>query len=137
MDIRYLAGFFDADGSVGIYATTAFRGRYHLAVSISQNSRGKHILEAYERRFGGGVSLLHKKGMKENWSEAWQWRCYADTAVEALITLAPYLTLKKEEAEVAIEWQTTKIKGKSGAGNKRCTAADKVYSDRLKELKHV
>lgn len=133
MDIRYLAGFFDADGSVGIYARP--RGRYHLSVAISQNVKGKNILLEYERRFGGGVTLAHRKGLKKNWSEAWQWRCYGDTAAKALIALVPYLTLKKEEAELGVEWQTTKVKGTGGAGKKRCKDGDKVYSDRLKKMK--
>lgn len=56
-EIEYLAGFFDGEGSVGIY--TNGRGLFHLRTQLTQNV-GKHSTRLVDHAFAERVSRLVK-----------------------------------------------------------------------------
>lgn len=103
IDIAYMAGFFDGEGSISIMRRA--KGKpYWLRVQLGQAN--KWILQLIQFQFGG--SLFHNRP-RENRREAWQWSASANIAMGFLKCILPYLKLKKGEAEIAIHFQEGKI----------------------------
>ena len=101
MDIHYLAGFFDGEGCICITEKTdkeAKRGiGYRIIVDVSQKK--PEVLELFKERWGG--SILNGKRCK-------RWTVYSENALSALIDLAPYLQIKRQQAELGILFQLRK-----------------------------
>lgn len=103
MDDRYIAGFFDGEGCVGVYR----RGtHYSLLVQLTQvdTPETERLLNALRDRFGGTVGRrpsLSGRGVIA-------WSIGSDGAATFLETIAEHLILKRDQAIVAAEWQRTR-----------------------------
>ncbi len=101
---EYAAGFFDGEGSIGIYPTTFDgRDRYYLRTQITQSvsALSTELLTALRELHGGNLSLI--TGARRNKVYNWQLNSYK--AAKFLRWLEPHLRLKREQAELAIAWQ--------------------------------
>ena len=98
--LAYMAGFFDADGSAGIYAG-GNRGRT-LRVQITQlvSPESSILLDAASLRWGGCRSVMSFKNKRE----AYNWQANGVNGHGMLIELLPHLKIKRAQAELAIEW---------------------------------
>lgn len=105
IDIAYIAGFFDGEGSIFISKS---RKQYFLTVSISNTD--KSVLESIQRIMGGSLSKSPDK--RENCSHLFRLRLYCDEAKKFLEKILPYLKIKKEQAKLSIEFQSKMKKGK-------------------------
>lgn len=103
-DIKYIAGFFDGEGSVGIYKNSSKKyPGFYLRTQITQN-KGKEVeglMLFLKNAYGGnlGEQKTLSSGIKYNWQLG------SDSAVRFLEDIKPYLILKKKQAEIAIAWQ--------------------------------
>ena len=95
MELSYLAGFFDGEGSVGIAGES-------LQVRVVNSYRP--ILERFQETFGGVVAV-HNKGDEKS-RLTWEWRCYGDTAAAALVALLPLLKEKGPQAYLGLHYRT-------------------------------
>lgn len=98
-DLRWLAGFFDGEGSIGIYPRNANRTKtkkyYVLVVSLAQSGDdGKEILESVQHKFGGSVYSQ----TKPNHKVMWKWNVSAIKAQKFLEILEPFLIIKRSQA---------------------------------------
>lgn len=94
MNINYIAGFFDGEGSIVI-------SNNRVTLSIPQTDE-KILLKIKEFFKKGNVYTLKKR--KEHWKDAWVYRCNGSFQVlEILLKLEPFLILKKDKALKAIE----------------------------------
>lgn len=101
--MAYFAGFFDADGNVGIHRNG--KGQpLRLKCVVAQVAFGP--VEAFQQRFGG---LLNRRAYdspsRANWSPIHVWRIDCAKAEAFLRTVVPYLILKRERAELALEFR--------------------------------
>lgn len=97
--LAYIAGFFDGEGSIGVYkATRQGRDRFCLRTQLTQNSslNSEYLFKRLTARYGGNASL---QGKKRNW------QLNGDKAMAFLQDIAPFLILKRSQAELAIAWQ--------------------------------
>lgn len=94
-DLQYLAGFFDGEGSVGIAGTS-------LQVRVVNSYRP--TLDLFQRTFGGVVAVHHTGDEKTRLT--WEWRCYGDTAAQALAALLPLLKEKGPQAYLGLHFRT-------------------------------
>ncbi len=144
--LHYIAGFFDGEGSIGVYRDG--RGRHHLRTQLAQNVTpvSSSLFESFKHRWGGNLSLDHnRKG------SCFNWQLNSSTAVRFLMDIHPYLILKKEQALLALMWQGGRPEaGRNEKGHfvtvrdpidekvatmlKRLKAED-VSSDELRQLK--
>jgi predicted transposase len=109
-DIAYAAGFFDGEGSINIKkpGKTPKSSGHRLVVSVSQSKPAP--LEWICERWGGGVRRLRRRH-----KAAWEWSVGSKLAGAFLQDLLPFLMVKREEAIVAIEFQSRKRNtGKTG-----------------------
>lgn len=104
ISIEYLAGFFDGEGSVGLYASSSSK-RHSLRVCINQveSDVSRQIFLEILSRFGGGFSF--PKRAKPHHRQAISWSVYGDDAVLFLRSIEPHLLLKKGEVQAVLAWQ--------------------------------
>lgn len=98
----YYAGFFDGEGSIGIYRNG--RGAWHLRTQLTQNinKASASLLDEMQALFGGNLSLM--RGERYRGGRAYNWQLNGETAVRFLQDVLPYLRLKREQAFFAIRW---------------------------------
>src|SRR4051812_46174239 len=102
--VAYLAGFFDGEGSIRI--GKSYRARkegevyYYLLVTVNQLDAAPLYL--LQNLFNGTVT---QKKSYNNHRPAFSWEIAATGAKYCLETMLPYLTVKKEQAKVGIEFQ--------------------------------
>ena len=107
-DLAYIAGLFDGDGCISIAKCKprhpGCSPYYRLVVAVAMaNEYIPRFLKFY---FGGRVNKSSAR--RERWKDQWQWHLGSDDAVAFLKAILPYLKLKREEAELAIEFQSSK-----------------------------
>lgn len=109
MDIRYIAGFFDGEGCVGIQKRyePERKGqnlRYRMYVQITVST--PNVLQKIHKEFGGYfykgcMQYVVSKNPRQIWVLKWGGRKAADF----LRVILPFLILKKKEAQLAIKFQ--------------------------------
>lgn len=108
MDLRYIAGLFDGEGSVGVYGDQRKKQGFHLRTQLCQgaNKLSQQIFDELMVNFGGNLSTATSLSSKP----CYNWQLNSDKAVRFLEAITPYLRLKKEQAEIAADWQKTRPK---------------------------
>ena len=104
LSLEYMAGFFDGEGSVGLYAQQK-ACRYSLRACITQvkNKHSEEVLGAFQKQFGG--SITNSKQYKSHHSPAMAWSIYGDKAAEFLRMIQPLTIIKNEQIELVCQWQ--------------------------------
>jgi hypothetical protein len=105
--LPYIAGFFDGEGSIGIYRGGSTQGRT-LRVQLTQNATvpSTMLLLECQRRWGGSLCPMNPSGKRV----AWNWQASASSGIRALTDMRPHLRLKAQEADMALDWWATRPK---------------------------
>ena len=124
-DGNWLAGFFDGEGSIGIYPRNYNRTKtiryYVLVVSLAQSGDiGEKVCKKLQHLYGG--SAYAQKGVTKK--VQWKWNISADKAVDFLKEIEPFLIIKKEEALLGITFQS--LEHKTSTDTLASEYADKV-----------
>lgn len=98
MNDAFLAGFFDADGAVGIGRV---RGTPNLWCRVNQTS--KPILLAFKEAFGGKVHGPYSRS--SNAKAHWFWSCEAATAEAFLRRIQPFVVVKRQRVDTALDFR--------------------------------
>jgi|SRR5262252_9204436 len=148
--LEYWAGFFDGEGSVWLAVGQrpgCARPQVSLKVGVSNTHRG--IIEDCARDFpppAGRAVASFLGGAKDRISrrQQYKWELSGLSAYRFLQALYPLLVIKREQAQVAMEfyekpWRTQR--DSRGGGWKIRTAenvaVDMEYARRVKELKRA
>jgi len=91
--LAYAAGFFDGEGYVG----ASMSGKY-LRIEVSVSQKDAAVLLWYKKTFGGGVY-----GSMSRHGTVYQWKTHGEAAIMFLSTMMPYLIVKRDEAQGAID----------------------------------
>jgi len=113
---RYIAGFFDGEGSIGIYNR---KDRYNgacLRTQLTQNKTRESflILSFLKNKYGGNLSEQKtlSNGIKYNWQ-------LNPKGVEKFLKdIQPYLILKNTQAQLALYWLKNRPKVNRDRGGK-------------------
>lgn len=110
---QYIAGFFDGEGSIGIYKNS--NNGFGLRTQLTQNKTYTimPLIEYLKSKFGGNVSM--QKTLSDNYK--YNWQLNSDSAVIFLEEIFPFLILKKQQASLGILWQKSRperIRDKNG-----------------------
>jgi hypothetical protein len=100
--LPYLAGFFDGEGSIGIYRNGNPHGGRTLRVQLTQNvsAASTLLLKECQTRWGGSLCEMNRNHKRT----AWNWQASATSGVKALSDIRPWPRLKAAEADIALEW---------------------------------
>lgn len=96
---EYIAGFIDAEGHIGI--TKAGSLGYRIKVSISNTNI--NIMKYLSNTFSNGY-LYKKKNNNPKWKDAYELSLTCQNAINFLKKIAPFLILKREQADLLFEW---------------------------------
>ena len=96
--LAYLVGFFDGEGSVGIYKDG--HGNYYCKVSVVNTFLP--ILKEYKEAFGGSIYKHISK--EENHRQAWTWQIAGQSARPFLTTILPLLKEKFGQVQIALDF---------------------------------
>lgn len=96
MNLEYCAGFFDGEGSIGLYRNG--NGVWHLRTQVTQNQNAAstQLLGCLRDKFGGNICLRGEG--------AYNWQLNSAVAARFLTELLPHLKLKLDQARVAVSW---------------------------------
>ena len=133
IDLAYLAGIFDGEGSISI-ARVERKGRknprYQLAVSLSICT--PYIPNLFKMGFGGSINVQERGGKRR---PIWTWRPGIKEGLCFLEVINPYLRLKKDEALLALQFEQGKEKRHFCPGHSR-TEKEIVLFEAEKILLH-
>lgn len=110
INLAYIAGFFDGEGSVNLMPLiqTTAKQQQMFSLRAQVMSTNKRSIERLKNDFGGDIKCNPIKGNRQ---ESWTWRVTAKQAVSFLRLVLPYLQIKKPQAQLAIKFQKHKIRG--------------------------
>lgn len=131
--LAYIAGFFDGEGCVHI-GGRRHNSSYNLEVSASNTD--KAVLDMLQLCFGGRIDTVKKT--KSHYKQCYKWRAVSTQAKDFLSNIKLFLTVKKQQAEIAIAFQ----EAREGFGNPRRTGRshtqneiDRLFYDALHKSK--
>jgi len=105
LDLRYVAGLFDGEGSVSIRVRDQPDCKaliHYLHANLSSTYRP--ILDLLAEDFGGKIN---RTGRGEPRSKpAWNWRLHSRSALLFLEAVRPHLYIKALEVDIAIAFQS-------------------------------
>lgn len=103
-DAAYISGVFDGEGSIILY-DRGFGGRQQLRITISNTD--KPLIDWLKATVGSGTIITKKwtKPEHAHYKTSYTWQIYGANAVSILQQMLPYLIVKRERAEYAIETQ--------------------------------
>ena len=100
----YLAGFFDGEGSISIERA----GMNSQSLRINAVNTDPRPIEMLQRVFAGNFRSTLFRGRTKDGREyrpTYHWRVSSTLAKDALEAMLPYLTVKRERAEIAIAFE--------------------------------
>jgi DNA modification methylase len=123
-DARWLALFFDAEGSLVLRRE---RDGARHAAQISLGSTCRPLLEAAQRIVGAG-NILERDGKN---APMFYWQLSNKRARDLLLRLHPYLIVKQQQARCLIDLESRKWK--RGDNRNGLSASEMAYRERLWE----
>ncbi|MBA2619384.1 MAG: hypothetical protein H0U91_14635 [Rubrobacter sp.] len=142
MDLSYVAGFFDGEGSIGVYhhVNGGVQTGFHLRVQLRQNKTdlSSRLFERLVARYGGCIGEFPTRSGKVGMS----WQVGSARAVKFLREIEPHLILKKDQARLAVSWQEGRIpayrdkRGRISSHSKEVRDRDLAVCEALKMMKN-
>lgn len=121
--MMYLAGYFDGEGCITV----------HSGLRLLVTAAYPLSLLNLQKTFGGTV-VARGAPKKVTHKQLYEWTLFGQKAYNALKALFPYLTEKKDQASMAMNWYDYPHpdKQEKDAADERAR-----FADELKRLKHV
>lgn len=94
--IEYIAGFFDADGSVSLAKAGGKKRQNMRSPTLSFANIDRALLEEIKTFFGGGGSIYTKKAKKHEHTDTYELKMRTHQTVEALRQMYPHLLHAKK-----------------------------------------
>lgn len=106
--LAYIAGFFDGEGSVGVYKNG--KGVYHLRTQLVQNvsQASLTLLDNLIKTWGGNGSI---QTTKSTGAKKFNWQLNSKKAERFLQDIRPFTRLKSEQIDMALFYMEGKVDG--------------------------
>lgn len=152
VDWARLAAYIDGEGSISIHKNRAQEAlgksvMHSLTVHVT-NTDPRMIVWIYET-FGVGLAFQKQKcpsivaymGAGKKWRQVHIWQVEARLAAQILEGCMPFFIIKREQAEIAIAFQKTKVLHNCGRRGDRTPPnviqMREQMAQKVRELKHV
>lgn len=134
--LAWAAGFFDGEGSVGLFRARQGGKVMTLRVRVGQKTR--EPLERFVLLWGG--SIWHRRA-NERQTEFYEWHKSSRPGYEVLLEMEPYLVVKLPQVQVARDFMSgVGIQGGhrgDGRGNGALSAAEMVRREVLQQAMSI
>ena len=132
--IAYAAGFFDGEGYIGICGSQS-RGSLCLEIDVTQVD--PRPLQFLAEHFGGKIKqrVRSKYTSTRNSRPSFLWRLHAKDAVMFLELIYPYLIHKRDQADLAFQFQRIRDTNKWRKGNLQKKQEQISISQSLRDMK--
>ena len=132
----YIAGFWDADGSFSVSPNTHHRpygARTYQSFQRSVHASNTHygVLAWIMEQFGVG-SITQVRVAHDNLRTAWKLHFSANDSRDVARLLAPYLIIKKQQAEIIAAWTN-----KKAGGHSRDEETHRLQAGLYEQVKHL
>ena len=129
VDAAYIAGFIDADGSFLIHGR--YDGSDTLAFRVQAAGTKPETILWLGEATGVGNTVYRKRWTKNpRHNGIWQWQANGDAAWSVARQIAPYLKVKRQQAELGIEFHERL----RNPALKADPSWQREYRDRMREL---
>lgn len=134
-DIGWLAGAFDADGSISMYLYHTKRGKNITKHDIVWTNTDWLFLEKVRDiclRLGVNLYVHEKTRGKKYWSRAWYLRTGKISHVAKILrVITPHLTVKRDRAKLLLEFceRRLRIAKENSGGNMHISSRRNVYTE--------
>lgn len=104
VDLAYIAGLLDGEGSINILSSRSRCNQFWLSVTIANNHLPtlEWVMAVVD---GGAIKNAHGRMRPSDTAPVYKWQICSRQAADLLSKLLPFLRIKREQAEVAIEFQ--------------------------------
>lgn len=103
-EAAYIAGFLDGEGTICLERNKRPDGFYSYGFRISFKNTNLGVLEWIKEKIGGGGISADNRNHKV-WATAYSLKIPSSLSVETALTLLPYLVIKRQQAEMLIEYR--------------------------------
>lgn len=138
--LGYAAGIVDGEGYIGI--STAFdvrksRKLSHFVRLVIVNTDPR-LPGWFADRFGGAIAVSHS-GRKKRWKPRCSWAIHGERAEKFIEAIRPYLVIKGEQADIALEMRRIGRHRGGGSGHGPGPLLDDIVEQRehLKQKIHL
>ena len=129
-EVAYTAGFFDGEGCVNI-ARYLKRGRPYHTLAIIFTNTDFQVLKWFQQRWGGHLTKPTQPS-KPRWRPSRHLWLSAGPARPLLLAMLPYLIIKRQQVEIALEFIDSRSDGRGGRqGDSRAVARRAALAARM------
>jgi len=131
--LAWAAGFFDGEGSVFVEVARHKNARHGVrnALHASVTQTSLPCLNLLKEHFGGSiVTITYTRRHNMNNSVCYIWRLLNKDALPFLEAIAPYVVVKKEQVELAVQYPFTSADGRN-YGGRHNPLPDEVHNRRM------
>lgn len=135
-DYAWAAGFFDGEGSVSIKKSSASKTGNSFQLLLHAAQVDPEPLEKMKNIFGGNLCSYERQRKGLSYAERyWEWGLVGSGAKQALLAMLPYLTIKRERAEMAVDFQSVlEERGRGGKLSIDEVETRKAFYDGMRQL---
>lgn len=134
-ELAYMAGIVDGEGSITVsYRRRKQYGDVQARIGLSVYNSDMRLLHWIKQRFEGSIHVQQRLG---HWKPSGAWHLSDRSACSALKQLLPFLVIKSAQAELAIQFQATKMSPSQGCKSglpQSIIEKRKVLVNKLKQL---
>ncbi len=105
--LSYAAGIIDGEGCICIpkRRKTLHRQGFRFSVVISVTNTKEELIQWFGKHFVGGNISVDKMRRNQNANPSWRWTLVDKSVTPFLLSILPYLILKRKQAELALEFR--------------------------------
>ena len=138
-DIAWSAGIIDGEGTISIFPRyrsdaikkgTSFRN-HGYCMRVSASNTDPRIIRKLAELWGGSFRLV--KSNRSNRSPCWHWVIAAKKALVVVEQITPYLVCKKEQAILAISFQSRMVSGRNALSDSEIELRKCIFEE-MKQL---
>ena len=116
LNLAYAGGLFDGEGIICIakVRTNKNKGGLYFGLRIELSNTNEQVVRWIQCYFGG--SVYERYADIDTRRTLWAWHIRGQMALGFLKIIIPYLRIKKQQAELAIEFQARQKLGRYATG---------------------
>lgn len=137
VEISYIAGFFDGEGSVYIRVSKQNRKKEYHNLAVRLVNTNKEVMVFCRELLKLDKDIVTKKYLTKNYRKVYELVLLTKEAEEFLEMLFPYLIVKKKQALLALEFRKTIYEnshGRNGVLSKKDIFEREQIRQKIKDL---